>query len=147
MKTLLFLCLFLINLPAAIACSCAELNADELLRDRSAVVLAIAQGSSIVITRERSDEDDWVGTTGMLTTFKVITDYKSTGTKIINVISNPPELGRCGAEFKDGEVIVLSTIEHPTTFEMITTACSVSWLDNSKTYKLMMELDSISKRQ
>lgn len=146
MKTFILLNFFLLNVITAVACTCADLTAEDLLQESDTVVLAIAQGDSVEIIREQSDEDDWVGTTGMLTSFKVITNYKSVGKKSINVITNPPELGSCGANFKSGEVVVLSTIQHPTTFEMVASACSVSWLDNSKTYELMMKLDLISKR-
>ena len=128
------------------ACTCTNLNAAELLLESDTVSLAKVKNNSYEITREMSDEDDWVGRTGILTEFEIINGYKNSKSKSMRVISPANEGENCSVQFKKDEIIILSTIEHPTTFEMVTTSCSVSHLDNQKAYKLMIELDELSKK-
>jgi len=128
------------------ACTCVNLDAETLLSESETVSLAKVKSDSFEITREMSDEDDWVGTTGVLTEFHVINNYKNSKNKSMRVISPVDENGNCGIDFKKDEIIILSTIRHPTTFELVTTSCSIAHLDGQKAYKLMIELDELSKK-
>ena len=132
-----FLITLLLSPSYLFACTCADISAEQLLMDSDAVVLAISTNDSITITREMSDEEDWVGEIGVLTEFEVVSDYKNTELTKMNAIS-PMEVERCGVKFKKDDIVILSSMRHPTTFEMIVSACSVSQLNNPEAYELMM---------
>lgn len=144
---LLFITIILISTTNITwACSCANLTAIDLLQNSDTVSLAIAKSDSLEITREMSDEDDWVGRTAALTEFEIINDYKRFNQKKINVISPIDMQTNCGIHFKKDEIVILSTTQHPTTFEMVTSSCSIAHLDNQQAYRLMIELDVLSKK-
>lgn len=144
MKLIITILLPIISLSSAIACTCANQTPEEMLLNSDAVILAISNNDSITIAREMSDEEDWVGEIGVYTEFEVVSDYKNTELKSINVIS-PLEEERCGINFKKDDLVILSTMRHPTTFEMVTSTCSVSRLDNPEAYNLLIELEKLSK--
>lgn len=146
MKIFVIPFLLLLNIQYSAACTCANLTASEILEQSDSVTLAVTKFDSTTITREMSDEDDWVGQIGILTEFEVVSDYKRTDLKSLNVISPLDEGENCGIDFEKDDIVVLSTIRHPTTFEMVTTACSASKLNNSEAYELMLELEKLSRK-
>lgn len=142
MKILLTMCL-LVSSTVSIACSCALQTAESMLRDADLVFLGIAKSDSQAF--QRSIDDDWLGGTAMSTPFEVIADYKNTGFGEVNVISPVDYGANCGIEFKKQDGVVLVTAsKNPVTNEMVTSSCSVTWLNTPATYNLLMELEALN---
>lgn len=142
MKILIILS-FLLGSSLSLACTCALLSAESMLRDADIVFLGIAKDDSHAI--ERASTDDWLGATAMTTSFNIIADYKNTGFGEANVISPVNYGANCGIEFKKQDGVVLVTAsQNPDTKEMVTSSCSVAWLDSPETYSLIMELEALN---
>lgn len=142
MKLLITLSL-LFTSTLSLACSCALMSAQDLLKNSDVVFLATAKEDSQAF--QRTINDDWLGGTAMTTTFNIIADYKNTGFGEVSIISPVDYGANCGIEFKKNDgVILVSANENPSTKEMVTSSCAVAWLNTPETYNLLLELESLN---
>jgi len=142
MKLLLIGILSLMGASTAMACSCAQMEAEDLLKSSDMLFVGYPS-SDTVLTGERAD--DFSTLKENVTEFGVTKGFVNTTAKKVKLYSHNGVAASCGIELKayDG-VYLVSAYKDPETGKTQTSSCDLGYVGNEETYNTIIKLEKLT---
>ena len=144
MKTLLIVASLVLSTSTALACSCAMMTAESIIKNSDIVFLGGAESDSkltgVVNPEFPSQKEN-------KTTFYITKAYKNLSSASIDLYGSKPDGSNCGIEFKnDNGVYIVSAYLDPSSKKYFTSVCDVGHLGDESMLQMLLDLEKISRK-
>lgn len=139
MKVLLIGFMAIFSASSALACSCAEMVAKELVKDSDMLFVGFPTTDSVLTGEDDSD----FGTKENMTKFQVTRGFINANSEV-TLFSHDGYEASCGVIMKayDG-VYLISGYKNPESGKTHFDSCSLGFVGNEDTYKTIMKLEKL----